>query len=46
MLPDTMTIVDEVDSQAKQAMDRYMNVVRSPLFSQGQTQGLLVCPCW
>jgi hypothetical protein len=29
LLPDVMTIVDELDSQTKQAIDRYINVVRS-----------------
>jgi hypothetical protein len=28
LLPDVMTIADEVDSQLMQAMDSYMNVVR------------------
>jgi ActR/RegA family two-component response regulator len=30
LLPDVMTIADEVDSQLTQAMDSYMNVVRKP----------------
>jgi len=30
LLPDVMTIADEVDSQLMQAMDSYMNVVRTP----------------
>ena len=30
LLPDVMTIADEVDSQLTQAMDSYMNVVRTP----------------
>jgi hypothetical protein len=30
LLPDVMTIADEVDSQLTQAMDSYMNVKRQP----------------
>jgi hypothetical protein len=30
LLPDVMTIADEVDSQLMQAMDSFMNVVRAP----------------
>jgi hypothetical protein len=30
LLPDVMTIADEVDSQLTQAMDSYMSVVRTP----------------
>jgi len=30
LLPDVMTIADEVDSQLTQAMDSYMNVLRTP----------------
>jgi hypothetical protein len=30
LLPDVMTIADEVDSQLTQAMDSYMNVVGKP----------------
>jgi hypothetical protein len=30
LLPDVMTIADEVDSQLTQAMDSYMNVVGTP----------------
>ncbi len=30
LLPDVMTIADEVDSQLTQAMDSYMDVVREP----------------
>jgi CheY-like chemotaxis protein len=30
LLPDVMTIADEVDSQLTQAMDSYMNVARTP----------------
>jgi hypothetical protein len=30
LLPDVMTIADEVDSQLMQAMDSYMNVKRQP----------------
>jgi hypothetical protein len=31
LLPDVMTIADEVDSQLTQAMDSYMNVVLKPV---------------
>jgi hypothetical protein len=31
LLPDVMTIADEVDSQLKQAMDSFMNVVLKPV---------------
>jgi hypothetical protein len=31
LLPDVMTIADEVDSQLTQAMDSYMNVARKPV---------------
>jgi hypothetical protein len=31
LLPDVMTIADEVDSQLTQTMDRYMNVVLKPV---------------
>jgi hypothetical protein len=30
LLPDVMTIADELDSQLKQTMDSYMDVVRTP----------------
>jgi hypothetical protein len=30
LLPDVGTIADEVDSKLTQAMDSYMNVVRTP----------------
>jgi hypothetical protein len=30
LLPDVMTIADEVDSQLMQAMDSFMSVVREP----------------
>jgi hypothetical protein len=30
LLPDIMTIADEVDSQLTQAMDSYMNVIAKP----------------
>jgi hypothetical protein len=30
LLPDVMTIADEVDSQLTQAMESYMGVVRKP----------------
>jgi hypothetical protein len=30
LLPDVMTIADEVDSQLTQVMDSYMNVVLTP----------------
>jgi hypothetical protein len=30
LLPDIMTIADEVDSQLTQAMDSFMSVVRAP----------------
>jgi hypothetical protein len=31
LLPDVMTIADEVDSQLTQAMDSYMNFVGKPV---------------
>jgi hypothetical protein len=31
LLPDVMTIADEVDSQLTQAMDSYMSVVLKPV---------------
>jgi hypothetical protein len=31
LLPDVMTIADEVDSQLMQAMDSYMNVIPNPV---------------
>jgi len=31
LLPDVMTIADEVDSQLTQTMDSYMNVVGKPV---------------
>ena len=30
LLPDVMTIADELDSELKQTMDGYMDVVRTP----------------